>query len=234
MHRILALLVSCLLFQPHLFAYCSILPRLVRAEFSQSKLVVIAKLVRKQHHSPPHDQDYHIYSLETIRVLRGYEGREFRILEENDSGRAPFHWKVGTTYLLFLDPDKDGMWQLYGCGNSAPLGEARSALRVIASLKEHRGGIIQGLVVTDKGAYPPSIDLSGIVIHARSEIGEYTAVTNRMGEFNLSVPAGKYALLPVQPGARFETDVGSYEDPNSLSIENGGAAQVQFQRDTQP
>jgi hypothetical protein len=229
MRRLTALvLVSCFL-QPSVFAWCNVLPRLICAEYSQSKLVVIAKLTRKQHFHPQNAQDYYVYSLETSRALRGEVGENFLVWEENSSGRASFSWSMGNTYLLFLNPTEDGMWWLYGCGNSAPIDEAEFAMKVIGSLKDRHGGIIQGLV-TDEG-YPPTTDLSGITIEVRTQNSEYKAVTNSKGEFSIHVPVGHYTVAPVRAGWSFKKDVGNYEDPGHIDIENGGGAQVQFARD---
>jgi hypothetical protein len=195
-------------------------------------LVVIAKLTHKRY-SPVSNthEGYYIYTLETDRILRGKVGPTFRVYEENSSGRASFGWRIGESYLLFLDQTENGMWSLYGCGNSAPLGEAGFVLKVVDSLKGRHGGLIQGRV-TDDGSWPRSsymADLSGVRIEVRGKKSEYTAVTNREGEFKMHVPVGQYTVSAVQPGWTLETDiVMSYEDPSNIRIENGGGAQVQF------
>ena len=221
-------LIACLV-QPSAFAACNILPRLISAEYSQSKLVVVAKLTRKQHFQPPNADDYYVYSLATVRTIRSEASSNFRVREENNSGRASFRWSIGKTYLLFLNPTQDGMWWLYGCGNSAPIRESESTLRAIGSLKDRHGGVIQGLV-TDGGEYPPRTDFSGIRIQIRGDKEQYTAITDKMGEFRLHVPAGRYAVVPVQPGHTFERDFESFENPRNVTIQNGGGAQVEFVR----
>lgn len=232
--RILAstLVISCLL-QPCTFAYCNTLPRLICAEYSQSQLVVIAKLRHKRYFPAKNGREgFYIYSLETSRTLRGKVGATFRVYEENTSGRASFSWNIGKSYLLFLDSTDDGMWWLYGCGNSAPLNEAGFTLKVIESLEERHGGLIQGLV-TDGGHPRPFVntELAGITVEVHSEKGEYKTVTDSKGAFKIHVPSGRYTVLPVKSGWTFKKDVESYEDPGSVNIENGGGAQVQFERD---
>lgn len=229
MRRLAALvLISCFL-QPSVFAWRNIPPRLICAEYSQSKLMVIAKLRRKQHLQPQHAQDYYVYTLETSKTLRGEVGAEFRVWEENSSGRASFNWSVGNSYLLFLNPTDDGMWWLYGCGNSAPIDKADFALKVIGSLKDRRGGVIQG-IVTVGGEYPPRTDLSGITIQIRGKNRDYEVLTNSKDVFKVHVPAGQYAVVPVQSERSFKKDFESFEDPDGVNIENGGGAQVQFDR----
>lgn len=230
MRRLAALVfISCFL-APSVFASCNILPRLIRSEYSQSRLVVIARLAREEHFKPPNAEDYDVYSLETSRTLRGQVGKNFRVREENDSGRASFRWSIGKTYLLFLQPTDDGMWWLYGCGNSAPIDKAGFALKVIGSLKNSDGGVIRG-IITVGGEYPPRTDLSGIRIQIRGRSRNYEAFTNSKGMFKAHVPAGQYVVVPIQSGRSFKKDFESFEDPASVTIENGGGAQVQFDRD---
>src|SRR5437899_2899842 len=104
MRRLAALILTSCLLHPTAWGWCSTLPRLICAEYSQSKVVIIAKLTRKQHFQPQGKQDYYVYSLETSRTLRGDVGEQFRVWEENSSGRASFTWSVGKVYLLFLNP----------------------------------------------------------------------------------------------------------------------------------
>jgi hypothetical protein len=230
MRRLAVLILISSFLQQSVFGWCSVLPRLICAEYSQSKVVVIAKLTRKQHFQPQDTQDYFEYILETNRTLGGEVGARFRVWEENSSGRASFSWSVGKTYLLFLNTTDEGKWWLYGCGNSAPIEEAEFALKVIESLKDRRGGTIQGLV-TDGGRYPPmSTDLSGITIQIRGKDRDYEAVTNSKGVFKVHVPAGHYAVVPVQAGRRFKNDFLGFENPDSVTIVNGGGAQLQFDR----
>jgi hypothetical protein len=192
-------------------------------------LVVIAKLTHKQHFQPHDAQDYFVYTLETSRTLRGEVGAKFRVREENSSGSAPFSWTLGKTYLLFLSPTDEGMWWLYGCGNSAPINEAGFALKVIGSLTERHDGTIQGLVT--EGGYPPRSDLSGITVQIHGKNRDFEAVTNSKGVFKVRVPAGHYVVVPVQSGRRFKKSFEGFEDPDSVSIENGGGAQVQFEKE---
>lgn len=205
-------------------AWCNTLPRLICAEYSNSDLVVIVRVLGIQHVTPEHQQDGHIYTLETDRVLRGTVGDTFDLYEENSSGRAPFVWKKGEKYLLFLNSDKSGKWWLYGCGNSAPLKEAGFALRTIESMKTRRGGLIHGLVRVPEGS-----SRARISVRLHGENTEYTAVTDRNGEFRIHVPSGRYDARPVRDGWSFKTSMFSYEDPSKLTIENGGCAQIEFE-----
>jgi hypothetical protein len=206
-------------------AWCNTLPRLICAEYSNSELVVIVKVLGIRHVTPKHQQDGHIYTLETGRILRGEAGDTFDIYEENSSGRAPFVWKKGGEYLLFLSSDETGKW-LYGCGNSAPLKRAGFALRTIESMKTRRGGLIHGLVRVPEGA-----SKAGIIVQLHGVNGDYKAATDRNGQFKIHVPSGRYEARPIRNGWFFTKSMFSYEDPNNLVIEDGGCAQIEFDID---
>src|SRR5262249_53988892 len=68
-------------------------PRLVCAEFFREQVVVSARLARIRYVEPKDAMDYHVYTMQTDRVLRGNINPTFRIYEENSSGRASFEWK---------------------------------------------------------------------------------------------------------------------------------------------
>lgn len=101
-----------------------------------------------------------------------------------------------------------------GCGNSAPLDKAEFALKVVGSLKEREGGVIQG-IVTVAGEYAPRTDLSGITIQIRGKDHTFEALTNRSGAFKVHVPAGHYVVVPVQSGQSFKKDFESFENPTA-------------------
>ena len=66
-------------------------PRLVCAEYFHEQTVVIARLFRSHYVEPKGDAiDYHIYSMRAENILHGRIDPEFRIYEENSSGRANF------------------------------------------------------------------------------------------------------------------------------------------------
>ena len=225
MRRLLLTFPILCLFQPCAFAFCKNLPRLVCAEYSNSELVVIAKLVHTRHVVPLNEQDGFIYTLKTTRILKGRIGDTFRIYEENSSGRASFGWRKGDTYLLFLNSSRDGTWWLYGCGNSAPLKEASFALKAIDRMEARKGGLINGLVAGEHEG--GSFEHVAVEIEGRATT--YETFTNKDGEFRIHVPAGRYVILVALNGWTFKTDnIFTFEDPDDVRIENGSCAQVQF------
>jgi hypothetical protein len=199
-------------------------PRLVCAEYFKEQAVVIARLVRTRYVDPKNDVDYRLYTMKTERVLHGQIDGNFRIYEENSSGRAGFEWKEGETYLLFLSYIKrDKGWELDGCGNSGPLRKSAKALKEIDKINaagNGDGGIIAGVVWFDPG----------ITVIARGAAGIFRAKSNQEGRFSIHVPPGIYSVRALEPKARFVADDFSYELPRRVRIVDGSCAQVCFNR----
>ncbi len=220
-----------LFLHPRAFAYCQPLPRLICAEYSTSGAVVTATLLRTQHFTPQHKQDWFIYTLEATKILKGKIDNTFRVYEENSSGRAPFTWEKGEAYLLFLNPRDDGAWWIYGCGNSRPLRESGLTLKVIESLQGHLGGLIQGLVRKGNTGDP----IRDVVVEILGRERSYKTVTNQEGKFGLHVPAGHYKVQIVRTGwSSKRDDLESFEDPGDVEIENSSCAQVVIRVDLTP
>lgn len=206
-------------------------PRLVRAEYFASQLVVEATLVQTRAlHDPddPQGVSAYVYTLRVDRVLRGKAAATLRVHQGNDSGRATFGWVRGREYLLFLFyAPEDKSWELDGCGNSGPLSGAKMALAEIASIKaSHGGGSIQGIVSEQALSTP----ISGVRVEAIGKTGRYEATTNEKGQFQIDVPAGQYVVNAFKSGMSFDKADISYEDPRHIRIEPGGCAQIQFAR----
>jgi hypothetical protein len=197
---------------------------LVCAEYFSEQTVVITRLVRTRYVNPKNAIDYHLYSLRTERVLRGRIDPEFTIYEENSSGRASFNWKKGETYLLFLSYSKqDHGWELDGCGNSGPLSKSAAALKEIDQIStaaNGAGGTISGEVWLEPG----------VTVIAKGSVGSFRATSDRQGQFRIHVPAGVYSVQAMQRGTRFAANDFSYELPRNVHIENGGCAQIRFDR----
>jgi hypothetical protein len=226
----LLLAIVVLLFATPARGLCDVpQPRLVCAEYFASKVVVEASLVKVK---SIHDKDdpqgvaAHEYSLHANQVLRGHIGPIFVVHEGNDSGRATFGWKTGQEYLLFLFySDSDKAWELDGCGNSGPVSGAQAALQQIVAIKaNHDGGVIHGVI----SQQAPSAPVSDVRVEARGAKGHYLATTNSKGEFEIKVPAGRYAVRATRAGFSFATADFSYENPDKVQIESGGCAQVQL------
>lgn len=203
-------------------------PRLVCAEYFASSVVVEATLVKVRTIRDPEDQtpDAYFYSLHADRVIRGHVAEVFRVYEEINSARADFDWKTERKYLLFLFYSaEDKSWELDGCGNSGPLSEAKAALKEIDTIQaQNGGGVIHGTI----DAHGMGAPISGVRVEARGTNGTYAAIASRTGEFQIEVPAGRYAVHAIKKGFSFDTSDFSYENPRHLRIEPGGCVQVQL------
>jgi hypothetical protein len=227
--RIAAPVFTAIVVPPALAVCSRPQPRLVCAEYANSKAVVVATLRAARHVEPPKlDTDGHVYTLSVKTLIRGEMGSTFQIWEENASGRVAFDWKVGTDYLLFLlrySREPVGGWLVDGCGNSGPLNKSGAVLRAIEAAQANTsGGSIYGMVSTD------SLDtgVPDIIIRAIGQGRRVSARTDQRGRFLLRLPTGKYTVEALRKGWSFGPDVFSYENPGNLSITPGYCAQVQF------
>jgi hypothetical protein len=204
----------------------------VCAEYSASKLVVEATLVKVD----PIDYDTSLkaasayyYTLKIDHTFRGMPEQVIRVYEENNSGRAPFEWKLGAKYILFLSdfsggPEK-GLFELDGCGNSRPLSHASFVLKQIAGVKHRRTALITGMVGGIGGIGPwPNIE-----IIAEADGVTYKGATDGEGRFSIEAPPGHYTVKPADALMLFEAYDLSYEDPQNLRLEPGSCVQVQFE-----
>jgi hypothetical protein len=228
--RTVGLIVSITLFlQLHAWSVCLVpQPRLVCAEFFESRAVVIAKLTRGRHvEFKNSDTDGHLYYFATEQRLRGKIPTTFRVFDENSSGRATFEWKIGDSYVLFLDfDDSKGAWVLDNCGNSGPMQSASRTLTEIKALNTRtNGGEIRG-VVTENGISGDG--LTGVEIVALSDGRRFAATTDANGSFRLRVPVGRYRLRVLKKGLSFDTADISYLRADNVRVENGSCPQIQF------
>lgn len=202
-------------------------PRLICAEYFQSKAVVIARLagvtIVKDDYG---DVTGTYYSLTVEQLQRGKVARTFRIYRPDEPGSAKLDWKTGGSYVLFLrQQTQNGSWMIDGCGNSGPSDSKQSALDQIDMLDPTSNRAkIQGAVGGVSFAFP----LAGVQIEASGPGGVVTAETNAVGKFELRVTPGKYQLRARLPGKTFVADEFTYENPDNLVLENSGCAQVQF------
>lgn len=202
-------------------------PRLVCAEYFQSKAVVIAKL----NGVTPVKDDFDdltgtYYSMTVEQSLRGQVNRTFRIYQANDPGGPKLDWKAGDSYVLFLrQQTQNGSWTIDGCGNSGPSDSKQSALDQIDMIDSTSNRArIQGAVGGASFAFP----LAGVQIEASGPGGVISAETDAVGKFDMRVAPGKYQVRALSPGRTFVADQFTYENPDNLLLENGGCAQVQF------
>ena len=202
-------------------------PRLICAEYFQSRAVVIAKLDGVT----PVKDDFNdltgtYYSMTVEQTLRGQVARTFRIYQANGPGDAKLDWKTGGSFLLFLrQQTQNGSWSIDGCGNSGPSDSKQSALEQIDMLDPTSNRArIQGAVGGVSYAFP----LAGVQIEASGPGGIIPAETDAVGRFDVRVAPGKYQVRALSPEKTFVADESSYENPDDLVLEKGGCAQIQF------
>jgi hypothetical protein len=207
-------------------------PRSVCAEYSASKIVAEATLLKIDNVLYKHDPEAvtaSYYTLRVDRVFRGTPGQTVRIYEGNDSGRASFDWRVGRKYVLFLfdsiEKASEKVLEFDGCGNSGPVAHANSVLREIEQMNDQRRtAFITGMV----SAFSLDGAMPNIEMVARGGGASYKGRTNRQGRFTIEVPPGDYEVIPVNRQLSFEISDLSYEDPLHLAMQPGSCAQVQF------
>ena len=207
-------------------------PRLVRAEYSQSDAVVIAHLVNSQHIDPKDDQDDYLYTFQVEKVLRGSIPNQFVFWDENSSGRLTFDIVQGRKYLLFVKhwaerprrtADEKGWWTADGCGNSGDVSKPAQTLKEIQRISSLHDALITGQV----GLSSP-VAHAKVVVFKKDDGRLFETQTRDDGVFNLNVPAGEYSVKVAVGGKSLFADSLSYENAESVKLENGGCAQIQF------
>lgn len=202
-------------------------PRLVCAEYSQSKAVVIAKLIGVTSDSKEYPS-YFVYKFAVVKRLRGRVPYSFELYEGNDSGRASFNWRLNKQYLLFLiqaDPSTHYQWTIDGCGNSAPLSDAGATLRQIAHISStDQDGVITGFVSTDSW----TTGVPGATLAISGDRRTFETKTDANGRFSKVVPVGTYSITATKNGKPIPIEPFTYENPAHVVIAPGGCAQVQF------
>ncbi len=200
-------------------------PRLVCAEYFDSRVVVEARLVDSEEVAASGaDLDGQIYQMRSEKVLRGDIGSSFQVWDENSSGRAAFDWKAGSSYLLFLRFKSDRGWVLDGCGASGPLEKQQSALREIEALQKRSGGIIQVAIGGNVFSWSPA--MAGAQVKAQGMQDTFSVTTNDKGIAEIHVPAGQYSVTV--PGHQVQAYDFTYDYPEKVTIENGSCAQIQL------
>ncbi len=199
-------------------------PRLVRAEYSQSDAVVIAHLIKSQHIVPQGDQDYHLYTFRIDKALRGNASSEFVLWDENSSGRLTFDVLRGRKYLLFVNRwAEKGWWTADGCGNSGELSKAAKALAEI-----QRVSLLQDALITGQVRLTTPVEGATVVAVGKNGGRQFETQTRNDGSFAVTVPAGDYSVKVTAGGKKFVTDWLSYENAESVRLQRGGCAQIQF------
>jgi len=204
-------------------------PRTVCAEATNSKAVVVARLVHRRFIPSKTNSDLNIYSLETVQLLRGNIAREFLVHERNDSGRSGVDWKVGQQYLLFVSYSSwEHGYVVDGCSNSNFFSRSSETLdEVVAMRDSQERPLISGAVSTDGSNGLPGADRADIV--ASGPAGIFRTRTDPDGRFELRVDPGSYKITAKSREFTLAPGIFSYENPLHIRLEKGNCVQIQFE-----
>lgn len=201
-------------------------PRLVRAEYFQSEAVVIAHLVKSRHVDPKDDQDYHLYTFQVEKLLRGHIPSQFVLWDDNTSGRLGFDVLPRRKYLLFVNHwASKGWWRADGCGNSGEVSKAAKSFREIGRIPSLQNALITGEVET---ATVTPVAQANVMAIRKNDGSQFKTQTRQDGTFTLNVPPGEYSVKVDAGEKSFVTDFLSYENADLVKLERGGCAQIQF------
>ena len=202
-------------------------PRLVCAEATNSKAVVIARLVRRRFVPSETDSDLNIYSLKNIQLIRGNIAQTFVVNERNDSGRSGVHWIVGEEYLLFVSYNgPEHAYTVEGCSNSDFLSKSSKNISEVMALSSSKvQPIISGLVSNE--AWSDGISDAEVIVSGPT--GIFRTRSGSDGRFELRVHPGTYSVTASAPAFTFTPGIFSYEKPDSVTVQNGTCAQVHLE-----
>jgi len=158
------------------------------------------------------------YTIKVERTFKGTTSPVEIITSENTSTR----WvaEAGERRVVFAMGSK--VW-----GACSPIDEPRRAqetIREILALKKTKRATVEGEVAYEAGRN--EVPAKGERIVVKGPGGTFKAVTDRNGRFSMSVPAGRYRLVPP---AQFEPSVPySRRDIGGFDLAPGQCAQFQL------
>lgn len=192
----------------------------VCAEFFDADAVFIGRVLDART-EPPRGNTHEgwTYRVRVSRRWRGAGRSDAMVFTENSSGRLPL--EVGREYLLFASVT-DGRLEITHCGNSGPVGDRADRIEELERLRGAKGAVIEGHVA----ARPDWTGVPSIEFRVLGEGRTYTAVSGPDGWFRVPVPPGKYTVK-AQTDDVDPFDL-SYDDPESLRLQRGECAELQF------
>jgi hypothetical protein len=225
--RVLVIAFVGVFFPFPIFAYCNQPEPTARCEFLNSTAVFVGTVTstRDEPGRGPTDNDGWIYTLTVQRRFRGAPSNTIEVYTENASARFPLD--NGKQYLLFAFRSQ-GRLQIFGCGNSALLSDAKKSVEIIEKIKIPEDALIEGRIsfsgMPDTGAHTP-----GIVIIIRGDGGTFRAVSDSDGWFHLHVPPGKYSARAQKIHGTTATSYDlSYDNPDHFVARAGHCSGLQF------
>ena len=211
------------------YAFC-LKPKIrVDDEFFVSDIVFVGTIISDQKIGVTSDgfYDSQLFGWRVSKVLRGSiePGHLVITYSGNDSGRFPFEaeegHQTGRNFLVFARkyPTRPGAYAVDNCGNSVPSYEAKETLNEIRDLAHRRGGLLYGAMM-DRD--------SNVRIEARGVAGNFTAMTDADGTFQIKLPPGHYDVTATKAGHIYVyTDI-AYKRSRDVSVPVGGSAGLSF------
>ncbi len=211
------------------FGVCSRPDPTVRCEFLNSTAVFIGTVISTREEparsTRPDDNDGWIYTLTVQKRFRGAFSNTVEVYTENASVRFPLD--NGKQYLLFAFKYR-GRLQIFSCGNSAPVSDAKKSIELLEKVKIPEDAVIEGRIsfsgMPDTGAHT-----AGILIVIKGDGGTFRTITDSNGWFHLQVPPGKYsATVRNVHGMTASSYDLSYDNPDQFVARKGHCSGLQF------
>lgn len=213
------------------FGVCSQPEPTVRCEFLNSAAVFIGTVVSTRNEpagSGVDDNDGWIYTLTVQRRFRGALSKTIEVYTENASARFPLD--NGKQYLLFAFKFH-GRLQIFGCGNSALLLDAKKSIQELERIKIPEDAVIQGRIgfgeTPDSEGHKPRM-----VVIISGDGGTFRTVSGSDGWFHLHVPPGKYsARVQKTPDLTATPFDMSFDNPDHFVARKGHCSGLEFHVD---
>jgi hypothetical protein len=213
------------------FGVCSQPEPTVRCEFLNSTAVFIGIVVSTRHEpagSGVDDNDGWIYTLTIQKRFRGAFSKTVEVYTENGSARFPLD--NGKQYLLFAFKFQ-GRLQIFDCGNSALLLDAKKSIQELEKIKIPEDAVIEGRIgfgeTPDAEGHKPRM-----VVIISGDGGTFRTVSGSDGWFHLHVSPGKYSakIQKLRDLTATPFDI-SYDNPDHFVARKGHCSGLQFHVD---
>lgn len=166
----------------------------------------------------------------TFEIKENISGEKLQqaVIQNQSGSSCDVSFTAGETYLIFAAKNESG-YVTHLCSGNQPLNEAGETLAALRSLPgPGAGGKIFGqfteMLRAEQKDYLP---MAGIKLTVREIAGKrknYAAVTDKNGNYELTVPPGKYKIIPALPPY---ADAG-FDDDDPVSIKDRGCYEKDF------
>jgi hypothetical protein len=153
-----------------------------------------------------------------------------KLVVQNRSGYScDISFTPGETYLIFATGNNKKGFSSYLCAGNLPLAAAGELLGELKRLPKGTGGKILGNLSESLKQRPETFaPMVGVGLTIREVGGKgrsYKAVTDAKGDYELTVPAGEYKVIPPRLPAYAALDL---DAKNSITVKDRGCAGKNF------